>query len=423
MNSKSHRSQPSPNASVIIRMAKRAGVTATVLVLGAAVALPAIADRAEERLVYTWACDWGPENLPVSFADPTGRAKAISSEAISSVGLAVSPDGTRLALTHFDGLVVASADGSGGILVTDSSITGEPSYPTWSPSGKHLAFVGAASETSPITLVDLDSLVMTPLPADVAPWDGLHWSPDGQKLVWSANGSIGTVDVEDGSVEMLGAGFQPRYSPDGTRIAFVTTDGLLATMTPDGQTVWKLDQAGSSPVWSPDGKRLGFVDRITVGDFTTFYIGVYSLETHTVSVVVQGGEVCDDNLYLWDWAVLQWPTFADIPFDHLFHEDIEWAWTSGVTKGCNPPVNDRFCPDDSITRGQMAAFLNRALGFQAAPDQGLVDTEASEFADDIDAIYAAGITRGCNPPVNDRFCPDDPVTRGQMAAFLSRALR
>jgi len=35
---------------------------------------------------------------------------------------------------------------------------------------------------------------------------------------------------------------------------------------------------------------------------------------------------------------------------------------------------------------------------------------------------AAGITAGCDPPVNDRFCPDDVVTRGQMAAFLHRAL-
>ena len=34
---------------------------------------------------------------------------------------------------------------------------------------------------------------------------------------------------------------------------------------------------------------------------------------------------------------------------------------AGITKGCNPPANDRFCPDDRVTRGQMAAFLNRAF--------------------------------------------------------------
>jgi hypothetical protein len=44
------------------------------------------------------------------------------------------------------------------------------------------------------------------------------------------------------------------------------------------------------------------------------------------------------------------------------------------------------------------------------------------FAADIAALAQAGITRGCNPPTNDRYCPDDNVTRGQMAAFLTRAL-
>ena len=39
-----------------------------------------------------------------------------------------------------------------------------------------------------------------------------------------------------------------------------------------------------------------------------------------------------------------------------------------------------------------------------------------------EALAAAGVTRGCNPPVNDRFCPADLVTRGQMAAFLYRTL-
>ncbi len=35
---------------------------------------------------------------------------------------------------------------------------------------------------------------------------------------------------------------------------------------------------------------------------------------------------------------------------------------SAITKGCNPPVNDQFCPNSNVTRGQMAAFLHRALG-------------------------------------------------------------
>ncbi|MGH8936715.1 MAG: PQQ-dependent sugar dehydrogenase, partial [Acidimicrobiia bacterium] len=44
------------------------------------------------------------------------------------------------------------------------------------------------------------------------------------------------------------------------------------------------------------------------------------------------------------------------------------------------------------------------------------------FEEDINRLAAAGITFGCNPPDNDRYCPDDPVLRDQMASFLARAL-
>ena len=51
-----------------------------------------------------------------------------------------------------------------------------------------------------------------------------------------------------------------------------------------------------------------------------------------------------------------------------------------------------------------------------------VDDDGSIIEADIDKLATAGATRGCNPPVNDRFCPTSNVTRGQMAAFLHRAL-
>lgn len=43
----------------------------------------------------------------------------------------------------------------------------------------------------------------------------------------------------------------------------------------------------------------------------------------------------------------------------VFEGDIEWMAATGVTKGCNPPANDNFCPNDPVTRGAMAAFLHR----------------------------------------------------------------
>jgi hypothetical protein len=106
----------------------------------------------------------------------------------------------------------------------------------------------------------------------------------------------------------------------------------------------------------------------------------------------------------------------------VFEADIEWLGATGVTKGCNPPSNDRFCPNDAVTRGQMAAFLTRALGLTDRGSIDFVDDDASVFESDIERLATAGITVGCNPPTNDRFCPEDPVTRGQMASFLARAL-
>jgi len=110
--------------------------------------------------------------------------------------------------------------------------------------------------------------------------------------------------------------------------------------------------------------------------------------------------------------------------DGSVHEtDINTIAELGVTKGCNPPTNDAYCPDLPVTRGQMAAFLTRAFGFvDDDPGDRFVDDDTSIFENDIEAIAAAGVTLGCNPPPNDRFCPNDPVTRAQMAAFLTRAL-
>ena len=108
----------------------------------------------------------------------------------------------------------------------------------------------------------------------------------------------------------------------------------------------------------------------------------------------------------------------------MFEADIERLAAAGITKGCNPPVSDRYCPSRDVTRDQMAAFLHRALDGSVAtgPTPTFTDTAGNTFEADIAWLGATGITKGCNPPANDRFCPTAPVTRGQMAAFLVRAL-
>lgn len=104
-------------------------------------------------------------------------------------------------------------------------------------------------------------------------------------------------------------------------------------------------------------------------------------------------------------------------FESIFIDDIAWMQFTGVTTGCGAAG---FCPQEEVTRGQMAAFLVRALGLQSVtPSVAFDDTGASVFEQDIRRLATVGITRGCSAT---SFCPDDQVTRAQMAAFLVRAM-
>jgi murein DD-endopeptidase MepM/ murein hydrolase activator NlpD len=112
--------------------------------------------------------------------------------------------------------------------------------------------------------------------------------------------------------------------------------------------------------------------------------------------------------------------FVDVLLRNNHADNILYIADRGVTQGCNPD-GDRFCPADSVTRGQMAAFITRALDLPPGPGTGFEDVrKGSIFDDDIDRLAGAGITLGCDD-TGRNFCPWDPVTRQQMAAFLVRA--
>lgn len=175
--------------------------------------------------------------------------------------------------------------------------------------------------------------------------------------------------------------------------------------------------------------------------------------------------------------------------DGNIHEaSIDELADRGITRGCNPPENTRYCPTHHMTRGQVAAFIVRTLKLPAASTDYFSDDDGSVFNGDINALMEAGIgfgctdtafcpdrplrrdemaqmlvnafsgddpdryanpdgtdffsdddgnrfeeainrlmaadvTRGCNPPTNDQYCPDRPLNRAEMASFFLRALR
>jgi S-layer homology domain len=94
---------------------------------------------------------------------------------------------------------------------------------------------------------------------------------------------------------------------------------------------------------------------------------------YTIEVVfAHYGEQCTDDLHAgkfeitWTRQVSPPPataTFSDVPTSHPFFQFVEALTKSGITGGCGtaPPL---YCPDEPLTRGQMAVFLAKGLGLQ-----------------------------------------------------------
>nr|MDJ0954993.1 S-layer homology domain-containing protein [Acidimicrobiia bacterium] len=209
----------------------------------------------------------------------------------------------------------------------------------------------------------------------------------------------------------------PSISDDGRYVAFYSSaSNLVADDTNDVGDVFVHDRV------------LGLTERVSVasdrieGIYDASRFSSISGNGRYVTFAVRSDLAAGDTNNREDVYVAARSMFIDTA-DSVFEADIEWLAAEGITTGCNPPFNTIFCPADPVTRGQMAAFLVRALDL--TDDGGgdlFVDDDTSVFEGDIDRLGTAGITKGCNPPDNDLFCPNDPVTRGQMAAFLVRAL-
>jgi len=114
-------------------------------------------------------------------------------------------------------------------------------------------------------------------------------------------------------------------------------------------------------------------------------------------------------------------SFTDVPVDHWAASFIETLASNGVTAGCG---GGNYCPGSSVTRAQMAVFLERGMNGSsysppAATGTVFLDVAASDFAASfIEQLAADGITAGCG---NNNYCSDETVTRDQMAVFLLRA--
>lgn len=111
-------------------------------------------------------------------------------------------------------------------------------------------------------------------------------------------------------------------------------------------------------------------------------------------------------------AVFAAHRFSDVPTGHQFHNAITAIADAGITTGCG---GGRYCPDGLVTRGQMAAFLSR-LGALQAGSAPKVNARTSQSTD--------GWSIGCPP--NTTYAAGlcfDNAQRGAATSILDAAER
>jgi hypothetical protein len=121
------------------------------------------------------------------------------------------------------------------------------------------------------------------------------------------------------------------------------------------------------------------------------------------------------------WTLHVGESFPDVPTSHQFYAQIENLFHNGITGGC---AGGGYCPGNSVTRAQMAVFLmksKRGAANQPPAATGTVFGDvplSNPFAPWIEQLAGWRITGGCG---GGNYCPNNPVTRAQMAVFLLKA--
>jgi TolB protein len=223
--------------------------------------------RAGDTIAYVSYFSGAPGVYLVDLA--TGRKQPVVTEGSLNISPSFSPDGQRIVFGRSMGsgnteIFAANRDGTGLRQLTHSS--GIDTNPSWSPSGREIAFTSSRAGNPNIYVMDAEGANLRRLTFEGDYNDGAAWSPDGTRIAYASRRSgrfdIALTDVVTLESRLLtsgpGSNETPSFSPDGRQIVFASKRGNSATTTQiykielDGSGIRQLTSDGNnfSPSWS-----------------------------------------------------------------------------------------------------------------------------------------------------------------------------
>lgn len=249
---------------------------------------PAAGKIAYRRLEFENAGSQLPNAIFVVNADGSDVRRLSKQHTLDEDDPEWSPDGSKIAFTRYSAraadyaqIWIMDADGGNAVQLTDD--TRRNTDPAWSPDGSEIVYYSCADDGCRIVLMNADGTNRRDLASGWNP----HVSPDGSRIVFVYyepghegpycrreevfNCAIYVINADGTGLQQIGAelGNYPRWSPDGSQIAFIKNERWSDAVGLQQSTLFIMDANGTNatpvttgiihwPSWSPDGSQIAF---------------------------------------------------------------------------------------------------------------------------------------------------------------------